>query len=471
MSFTKIVATIGPKTNNQDSLLKLHKAGMSVARLNGSHADMDWHRKTINLIRETLPNVPILLDIPGRKIRTIKLEFEPSFEFGDTIVLTTDLSHNGKIKVPVNYEGLHIDLKAGDTILADDGTLKFIVEKIEGTDIYCKAQTSGKLCSSKGINVPFVKLNTKLITERDHQMVSFAKELEIDFIGISFVESAGHVKAIRELVNASTPRVLAKIENMGGLENLVEIIQEADAIMIDRGDLSVETDLESIAIYQKRIIKEAVRYGKPVIVATEMLHTMIKNNFPTKAEVVDISNAVLDGCSATMLSGETAMGDFPIESVSLMRRVADACFEQMKQIKKTNSIQFNSQVEGMINAIEVLLRSVHITKVVAITRSGYAARMLSSKIISQPILAVSDDKLTARSLNLLSGVEGYNIAIPFPKGSADHLQAIVKHLYKIKSLKSDDTILVTGVIYPRSGTRMNFIQIHKLSDLIEEFKW
>ena len=316
-----------------------------------------------------------------------------------------------------------------------------------------------------------MKLNTKLVTERDHQMVAFAKELEIDFIGISFVESAGHVKAIRELVNASTPRVLAKIENMGGLENLVEIIQEADAIMIDRGDLSVETDLESIAIYQKRIIKEAVRYGKPVIVATEMLHTMIKNNFPTKAEVVDISNAVLDGCSATMLSGETAMGNFPIESVSLMRRVADACFEQMKQIKKSNSIQFNSPVEGMINAIEVLLRSVHITKVVAITRSGYAARMLSSKIISQPILAVSDDKLTARSLNLLSGVEGYNIAIPFPKGSADHLQAIVKHLYKIESLKSDDTILVTGVIYPRSGTRMNFIQIHNLSDLIQEFKW
>lgn len=473
MSHTKIVATIGPASNNRETLLALQEAGMSVARLNGSHADLDWHRETVALLRATLPDVPILLDIPGRKIRTIKLAHEPSFEVGDKITLTTDRSFDGKVKVPVNYDGLHNDIRAGNTILADDGTLKFEVEEVKGQDIICRALTAGKLGSAKGINVPFVKINTQLVTERDHKMVAFARELGIDFIGISFVESANHVKAIRELVNGYTPRILAKVENLGGLEHLEEIVEEADAIMIDRGDLSVETNLESIAVYQKRIIDKAAEIGKPVIVATEMLHTMITNNFPTKAEVVDISNAVLDGCSATMLSGETAVGKYPVEAVSLMRNVSNAAFEHMQSVKNksANNNQKKSAAAGMIDAITLLLRNVPVTKVIAITRSGYAARMLSARSVSQPILAVSDNEILARSFNILSGVKGFAVDMPFQRGSADHLYACIRHLFEKGAIEMNDTILATGVVYPRSGTRMNFIQIHKVADLVEEFTW
>lgn len=472
MQQTKIVATIGPASCDSASLTGLHKRGMSVARLNGSHADLVWHRNAILLIRATLPDVPILLDIPGRKIRTTTLAHEPSFATGDSITLTTDLSFDGRLKVPVNYANLSLDLSVGDRILADDGTLNFEVISISGADIVCRAGNDGTLRSCKGINVPYVKLNTALVTDRDRKMVAFAKELGVDFIGISFVESAQHVEAIRELVDGPLPRILAKVENQGGLDNLDEIVQAADAIMIDRGDLSVETSIETLAIYQKKIIGRARAAGKPVIVATEMLHSMIQNDFPTKAEVADITNAVLDGCSATMLSGETAVGRFPFQAVDTMRRVCDAAFHhsQVMQSAQAEAGAANAS-QVMEDAIALILRSLPITKVVAITRSGYAARMLSSRAISQPILAMSDDPAMARSFNLCSGVEGVSFDAPFQRGSADHIKACIHELYDTGRVTESDMILVTGLIYPRSGTRMNLIQIHKISDLVEEFQW
>lgn len=472
MTHTKIVVTIGPATCNRESLLALDEAGMSVARLNGSHADAEWHRGAIHLIRSLLPSVPILLDIPGRKIRTISLAHEPRFAAGDIIVLTTDISYDGHVKVPVNYISLHADVKPGDIIVADDGTLRFKVEAVEGPDIICRATRCGTLRSRKGINVPFVKLNTSLVTERDRQVVAFARELDVDFIGISFVESAVHVEAIRKLVGGKTPQILAKIENQGGLDHLEEIVEAADAIMIDRGDLSVETSLDTLVIYQKRIIDVSRSKGKPVIVATEMLNSMIENDFPSKAEVADITNAVLDGCSATMLSGETAIGRFPVAAVETMRRVADAAFAHLGTKSRSYDNSGNSTpTQAIEDAIAMILRSVPVTKVVAITRAGYAARMLSARSVAQPIFAISDDAGMARSFNIYSGVEGVHLDAPFPRGSADHIKACIKKLYDLEKLEPSDLILVTGLVYPRPGTRMNLIQIHKVSDLIEEFDW
>ena len=300
-------------------LLALREAGMSVARLNGSHSDLEWHRETIAEIRETVPGVPILLDIPGRKIRTIQLKHEPKFECDDRLILTTDTQHDGAKKVPVNYANLHNNLKEGDTIFADDGTLRFTVEKVEGNDIHVNAETAGCLRSRKGINVPYVQLDMPQVTPRDEEMIAFAKDTGVDFIGLSFVESAEHVEAIRNMIGDTSPRIIAKVENQGGIDKMEEISEVADAIMIDRGDLSVETNLRSVAILQKKIIRAARQYSRPVIVATEMLHTMMHNPYPTKAEVSDITNAVLDGCAAIMLSGETAIGDFPLETVQVMR--------------------------------------------------------------------------------------------------------------------------------------------------------
>lgn len=474
MSNTRIVATIGPVTSKAESLRALHAAGMNIARLNGSHNTLEWHADIIGLIHEILPDTPILLDIPGRKIRTTQLVHEPTFERGDVIVLTTDTAHDGREKIPVNYDQLHADVRSGQTIFADDGTLRFTVIGVQGRDIHARAENSGRLRSRKGINVPYAKLNTQLVTDRDRAMIAFAHENLVDFIGLSFVESKAHVDAIRALIQPLTfPRIISKIENEGGLRFMEEVIEASDAIMIDRGDLSVETELDSIALRQKEIIATARKYAKPVIVATELLHTMIENNFPTKAEVCDISNAVLDGCAGVMLSGETAIGKNPSEAVALMRRVIDQSENYMRKIDASRNVAASKSAvpTAIANAIEVICKESPITKVVAISRSGFAVKTLSIRNLAQPILAVSDDALAAKSFNILSGVEGVFFPEKFPRNNVDHVSAVLKHLRTIDRLSDDDVILVTAVGYPRSGNRMNMIQTHRLGDLAETLGW
>ena len=469
MSRTQIVATIGPATASPEMLRELAHAGMSVARLNGSHNELDWHADTIALIRETLPNTPILLDVPGRKIRTTQLKIEPRFKAGDEIVLTTDASYSGNDKVPVNYPSLHEDLKAGDKVLADDGTLSFNVTKVVGEDIVLEAECDGQLKSRKGINVPFVQLRTPLITQRDRDMMAFAVEHGVDFVGISFVESARHIDAIRELGDGAWPRIVAKVENQGGLNNVEEILDATDAVMIDRGDLSVETNIENVAIYQKRVLQAAKEHNKPVIVATEMLHTMIEARNPTKAEVSDITNAVLDGCAATMLSGETAVGGYPVEAVKTMRRIADAA---MDHVVGSDTPHENFETpRAMGDAIALICNELAITKIVAITISGFAARLVSARALRQPVLAVSNDKMAARSFNLLQGVTGIHLDIEFSRTSTDHIADCLEALFNRGDLTLDDVILVTSLGYPRSGNRMNLIQTHRVSDLAQSLNW
>ena len=322
MKYTKIVATIGPNTSSPQKLITLHKAGMDIARLNGSHNSFEWHAKTVSTIRKHLPMVPILMDIPGKKIRTANLEVEPSFNVKDKIILTCDSHYKGTKKISLTYKKLFLYVKKGVKIFADDGTLSFLVEKVVKKDIYCICLNKGKLRSKKGINVPNIFIKQELLSTNDKKFLKFAKNTGVDFIGISFVESKKHVEKIKKYLGSEYPRIVAKIENKEGLKNKDEIIDSSDAIMIDRGDLSVETELDTIALSQKKIITTAKRYAKPVIVATEMLHSMIDHPFPTKAEVTDISNSVLDGCTATMLSGETAVGKYPKNSVKKMKEIS-----------------------------------------------------------------------------------------------------------------------------------------------------
>ena len=219
----KIIVTIGPKTANKVFLKKLFREGMSIARLNGSHNNLNWHKNTIKLIQDVLPDIPILFDIPGKKIRTIQLTHEPSFKKGDEIILTTDQNFNGKVKVPVNNLNLHLSLSKNDIILADDGTLKFVVKEVRNKDIICRAESTGKLKSAKGINVPYVNIKGPLVTERDGKLIKFCKSNKVDFVGISFVESAKHIEKIRDLIKGTTPRIVAKVENSIGLKNVEEI--------------------------------------------------------------------------------------------------------------------------------------------------------------------------------------------------------------------------------------------------------
>jgi pyruvate kinase len=253
------------------------------------------------------------------------------------------------------------------------------------------------------------------------------------------------------------------------MNNLDEVIEASDAIMIDRGDLSVETNLQTIALFQKQILKVAQLHGKPVIVATEMLHSMIENPFPTKAEVSDISNAVLDGASALMLSGETAVGKYPAQAVALMRLVVDTVGESAQAAADSEHEMGVPQAMGQ--AIAMLCRRLPITKIVAVTISGYAARMVANSRPRQPILAVSNDAATARGLNLLFGTEGIHVDIPFSRTSTDHVAVCLEELWRRGKLSDDDTVLVVSVGYPRSGNRMNMVQTHSVSYLRESLGW
>ena len=474
MSNTRIVATVGPATCDAKALTGLQKAGMNIARLNGSHNTLEWHRKVIQLIHKVLPETPILFDIPGKKIRTGQLEFEPTFAQGDVIIITSDPGYDGREKVPVDYDQLHARLSPGQTIFADDGTLRFTVTEIRGRDIYSRADTAGTLRSRKGINVPRAVLNRELVTDRDREFVKFAQDNGVDFIGLSFVESKEHVDAIRSLIKPlSYPRIVSKIESQGGLDNVEEVIEFSDAIMIDRGDLSVETELDSIALRQKEIIGSARRYAKPVIVATELLHSMIENSFPTKAEVCDISNAVLDGCAAVMLSGETAVGKNPVEAVALMRRVVNhsEIFKRNESSRRNTSQSSSAVPVAIADAIEIICRESPITKIVAITRSGFASKTLSIRNLVQPILAVSDDPYAAKSFNLFPGVEGVFYPESFPKDNLDHVAGVLKQLRDTGKIADEDMVLVTAVGYPRSGNRMNMIQTHLVRDLATTLGW
>lgn len=473
MSKTKIVATIGPATANREKLLALFDAGMDVARLNGSHADLAWHGETIKLIRATVPSVPILLDIPGRKVRTGQLARDLSFKSGDTITLTTDPNDKNPDRAVVNHPVLHKQVGNGTVLLADDGTLRFTVVGVNGHELACRAEVDGILRSHKGINVPGAVYGIELVTDRDRDMVEFARNCGVDFVGISFVESSAHVDAVRDLCGQGGPRIVSKVENQRGLDNVVEIVNASDGLMIDRGDLSVETNMESVAVFQKKILGLAAKAGKPVIVATEMLHTMIENPYPTKAEISDITNAVLDGCAATMLSGETAVGRHSIESVKTMRRVADVASRHLQAtLDDTLPIRGTEDIpQAVEDAIALICRRLAVTKIVAVTLSGYAARMIAARRPRQPILAVTNDPATARSLNLLAGTEGIFVDVEFSRTSTDHIIECLRRLWMDRRLVDDDLVLVTAVAYPKTGRLMNLIQTHKVVDLVETLDW
>jgi len=440
MKRTRVIATIGPASRSPEILLSLSKAGMSVARLNGSHSNLAWHEETIALIRNTLPDIPILLDIPGRKIRTLQLEHEPVFLAGQTIILTTDATHTGKEKVPVGYDKLHERLNAGDKLFADDGTLSFEVVSVTGRDISIRADMDGQLKSRKGINVPGIDLGQSLVTAKDRDMIAFAKTQGVDYIGISFVESKAHIEAIRSLIDGHTPKIVAKVENAGGIAHLDEVVSAADVIMIDRGDLAVETSIDRVAIYQKQILRSATLAGKPTIVATEMLHSMIENPLPTKAEVSDITNAVFDGAAAVMLSGETAVGRYPVEAVS---RISGISLLAERYILNHRETAFPDKKNDIRSAIQALTQALPVTKIIVLSRSGYGVRIASMSGSGIPVIAIGHDPAITRSWNLFPGVTGIALDLTGLSSSAQDAKLIQTLLERQLVLEDDYALILS----------------------------
>ena len=472
MNPVKIVATLGPGTDNRDAVTALRGAGMDIVRLNGSHADLDWHAKSIAMVRETLPEVPILLDLPGRKIRIANLEQELTIVAPERVVLTADNGHPNVGKVSVDYSELHRDVSAGDIVLIDEGRLRLSVVEVSGRDVICCVENGGTLRNAKGVHLPRLRARAEFLSTRDRELISLACLNQVDFIGLSFVETAADVASARDLVGRRSPEIVCKIETQRALDHLRELTEVSDALMIDRGDLSLDAGFERVALLQKRILAEARRVSCPVIVATEMLHSMIDNPMPTKAELSDITNSVLDGAAALMLSGETAVGSFPTEAVALMRRVADVASQGLQDsIKRDIDGGSESVPEVIGDAIALICSRLEVTKIVAITISGYAARMVAAKMPHQPILAVSNDAAAARRFAILRGTKGVYVDVPFSRTNMDHVPRCLEELWRQGELVDEDLILVTAVSYPKSGNRMNLIETHKVSDLRESLAW
>ncbi|MBM4339191.1 MAG: pyruvate kinase [Deltaproteobacteria bacterium] len=472
MNRVKIVATIGPSTNHSNLLRSLQESGMDVARVNGSHGDLNWHEKAIALLRKVVPDIPVLFDIPGRKIRIGRLDRDWVVAPLQQVTLTTEDGVHEQDKVPVTYCNLHRDLAPGDTILVDDTLLRLTVVDIVGRDIRCQAKTAGQFRSGKGIHIPQVELHNEFLSNRDRQLIDFATHSGVDFIGLSFVGNASQIGDVRALVGEKGPQIISKIETQEAIDHLDELVKVSDGLMIDRGDLSMETSIESVALLQKQVLSEAQRADCPVIVATEMLQSMVNRPIPTKAEVNDITCAVLDGASALMLSEETAAGRFPVEAVSLMRQVANTASEHLQALFDQGKSQDTESVPQAIgDAISLICRRLKVTKIVAITISGYAASVIASKMPRQPILAVSNDADAARRFNLLRGVKGIHVNIPFSRTNMNHIPCCLEALWKRGDLVEKDLVLVTAVSYPKSGNRMNFIETHRVSDLRESLGW
>ncbi|UNK17275.1 pyruvate kinase [Paenibacillus sp. N3/727] len=415
MRKTKIVCTIGPSSESLENTKKLIMAGMNVARLNFSHGDFDEHGNRIKTIRqasqELNKTVAILLDTKGPEIRTGKLEVEPVELVQDEyITLTTEEILGDKNRLSITYKELPEDVHVGSTILIDDGLIGLTVVEVQGTEIKCRIVNGGTIKSKKGVNVPGVNISLPGITEKDANDIIFGIEQGIDFIAASFVRKASDVLEIRELLkshNAEHVQIISKIENQQGVDNLDEILEVSDGLMVARGDLGVEIPAEEVPLAQKRMIEKCNIAGKPVITATQMLDSMQRNPRPTRAEASDVANAIFDGTDAIMLSGETAAGKYPVESVLTMSRIAEKAESALNYrdlFLKQRIAQDTSITEAISQSVAISALDLNAKAIISSTESGQTARMVSKYRPKAPIVAVTTQERTMRHLALSWGV-------------------------------------------------------------------
>lgn len=415
MRRTKIVCTMGPNENDYELLLKLAKT-MDVARFNFSHGNHEEHLSRLEMLRKARKEVgrPIaaLLDTKGPEIRTGVLEGgnKITLQEGDEITLTTEEVVGTKQKIYINYDHLHEDVKPGNVILIDDGLIGLEVLSVNGQEIHCKVTNGGELGERKGVNVPNVPIQLPSITEKDIEDIRFGISEEFDFIAASFVRSADAIRQIRALLDeaGSQMKIIAKIESQEGLDNLDSIIDEADGIMVARGDLGVEVEARRLPHLQREIIEKCNFHGKLVITATQMLDSMIRNPRPTRAEVTDVANAVENGTDAVMLSGETANGKYPVEAAETMASIVEYSeqFLDYKQFK-TRLVErtvYESIGNAVCAASVTTAHELHAKAIVAPTLTGITASMIAKYRPRTNIFALSPSQVTTRQMMLYWGV-------------------------------------------------------------------
>lgn len=414
MRRAKIVCTLGPATNDLDKIVGLVQAGMNVARLNMSHGDHAEHDRRLQLVRQAAEKVGrpvgVLADLQGPKIRLGKFaEGKVTLGYGDRFTITTEDVEGDKERCSTTYKGLTGDVTPGDRILIDDGNVHLVAEEVSQTDVVCRVTVGGPVSDHKGINLPGVAVSVPAMSEKDCDDLRWALRSGVDMIALSFVRNAKDVEPVHEIMreeNRTVP-VIAKIEKPQAVEAIGEIVDSFDAVMVARGDLGVELPLEQVPMAQKRIIVAARRWAKPVIVATQMLESMIHAPRPTRAEASDVANAVLDGADAVMLSGETSVGQYPITTVETMRNIVRNT--ESHGMDRIDVIDWDPHTTGgiMSKAAAEVAERIGAKYLVAFTTSGDTARRLARLRPEIPILVFTPSRSTAQALTLSWGIKTF----------------------------------------------------------------
>ena len=458
MRRTKIICTLGPATDVDGVLKDMVKAGMNVARFNFSHGSHEEHKSRMDLVKsirkELTRDLVFMLDTKGPEIRT-KTYKDGKIEIveGQQFTLTTRDIEGDNTIVSISYEGLPNDVTEGTTILIDDGLIAFKVEKVEGTEIVCRALNGGPLSNRKSVNVPGIKLNMPYISEKDRSDVIFGCSQGIDFIAASFCRSAQDMrdlKAILKEQGCEDVEIIAKIENIEGVNNIDEILDEVNGIMVARGDLGVEVPFEELPAIQKNLIKKCISRGRRVVTATQMLESMAKNPRPTRAEVSDVANAVYDGTSAIMLSGETSVGKYPVETVAAMSSIAENAEANIhydrRRITRPEFMDMELGGERTTNAIShavcTTAADLDAKCIVAFTESGSTARAVSCHRPGKIIVGATPSEKTYNRLTMSWGIIPCMVKRP-ESGSALYVQAL-NAAVRTAGVKADDTIIITA---------------------------
>ena len=467
---SKIVATVGPASNNKEMLRALAKEGVDVFRLNFSHGNHEDHLKVINLVREINQDlgshIALLQDLQGPKIRVNEVKPGTEIKAGESITITTrELLGNHEI-ISTSYENLPRDVKVGDMILIDDGKIELKVSEVRDIDVICKVVYGGPLKSRKGINLPFSKVSAPSLTEKDMADLEFGLKHKVDWVALSFVRKAKDIESLRAIIDShnSTTRIIAKIEKPEALENIDAIIAATDAVMVARGDLGVEIWMEEVPMVQKMLVEKCNKAAKPVIVATQMMESMIENPRPTRAETNDVANAVMDGADALMLSAETAAGKYPIEVIRSMVRTINSVerqaniFYKFQEVDPKSPNYFN---DSLILTACKLAKDVNAKAIVGMTQLGYAAYKAASHRPNANIFAFTSNDSILNTMNLVWATKAYH----YDKASStdDTIADVEKILKRDGHVKSGDIFIILASMPIQERGRSNMIKVHVVS--------
>jgi pyruvate kinase len=450
---TKVICTIGPASLQTEILRKMYQAGMNGARINTAYGSLDQYRLIVDNVRETA-DVPIIVDIKGPEIR-LRVERKRTVKKGDVL----EVGFNRE-EIGFNHD-FYDKMSIADDVYIDNGKVRTRVIEKENGILRLLAINDGEISDGKGVNIPNKRLSVPTLSKKDLEIIEFAKKHDVEYVALSFARSVQDVDVLKSKFHGFEGAIIAKIENFEGVKNFEEILGGVECIMVARGDLGVEIKPEKVPLVQKSLIKLCNQRGKTVVTATEMLESMMHRSTPTRAEVSDVANAILDGTDATMLSGETSIGNYPVESVSMMSRIAKETETAVRSHVEDG--EFINISDTISKSIQRTCQNMPIDKIVTLTRSGYTAKMITRFKVVPPIIAVTPEKRIKKQLELVFGV--YPIQMDYRK-EEDRILAVAKNLRSMNLINDEDTVLFTAASRTITKHASNLIEIHNIRELM-----